>query len=196
MRDLIKKILKEDEDDGFDWTDSEINPPRNIIRDAGRRFKWSTYIPILGKKIMFYFNPEHWNLMANIRIYDIESKGHGSFGDDPHKEYTQSVLSDLENRRGNNYYSASGSVGKHPEVNGRHFVNVEDVIDDVEGFSTEAKEYTDEYKQKIEEVTQEYITKMSGLSEKYNFNTNDDVESVVVTPKGILRNQDFSRERY
>ena len=197
MKDLIKRILKE-EDDGFDWADSAVNSPREIIRDAGNRFKWETYIPILGKKIKFYFNPEFWNLMANVRIEDVGSKGHGSFGDDAHKDYQPSVLRNLTGReREQTYYSTEENLGDNESSGERTYVNVEKVIDDLEGYSVEAKQHTDEYQQQIESLTKEYIEKMSGLGEKYNFNDDYGAEAVVVTPSGdIKRNDDFPDKRF
>jgi hypothetical protein len=197
MRDLIKKILKEEEDDGFNWADSAGNPPNQIIRDADRRFKWETYIPILGKKIEFYINPEWWNLMANIRVQNIESKGHGTWDDEAHRDYQPSVLNDLTVNRERSYYSTENSLGGSEGSRERKYVDVEKVIDDLEGFSTEAKQYTDEYQEQIESLTREYMEKMSGLGDKYNFNDDYGAEAVVVQPDGsIRRERDFPTSRY
>ena len=197
MKDLIRKILKEEEDDGFNWADSAGNPPNQIIKDAGNRFKWETYIPILGKKIKFYINPEWWNLMARVRIEDVNSRGHGSFGDDPHRDYQPSVLNNLSVEREQSYYSTENNLGRAEGNRERVFVDVEKVIDDLEGYSTEAKQYTDEYQQQIESLTREYMEKMSGLGDKYNFNDDYGAEAVVVQPDGsIRRERDFPTSRY
>jgi hypothetical protein len=201
MKDLIRKILKEEEDDGFNWADSASNPPRDILDDAYRRFKWSVYIPILGKKIKFYLNPEHWNLMANIRIEDVGSRGHGSFGDDPHRDYQPSVLKDLPNittaggERERTYYSKENTVGQS-DTNRRVYVDIEQVIDDIEGYSTEAKQHTEEYQRQIESLTRQYMEKMSGLGDKYNFNDSYGAETVVVQDGQIRREDDFPTSRY
>jgi hypothetical protein len=197
MKNIIRKILKEEEDDGFNWVDSVSNSPNQIIRDAGERFKWETYIPILSKKIEFYINPEWWNLMVNIRIEDVADEGNGSFGDDPHKDYQPSVLNDLESEREQTYYSTEENLGDHESNRKIKYVNVEKVIDDIEGYSVEAKQYTDEYQQRIETLTREYMGKMSGLSDKYNFNDDYGAESVVVQPDGTIRRErDFPTSRY
>jgi hypothetical protein len=197
MKKLIKRILKEEEeDDGFNWADSAGNPPNQIISDAGRRFKWETYIPILGKKIKFHINPEWWNLMAKIRIEDVTSKGHGTWGGDPHRDYQSSVLNNLSVEREKSYYSTENSLGGG-EGNEREYVDVEKVIDDLEGYSTEAKQYTDEYQQQIETLTSEYMSKMSGLGDKYNFNDDYGAEAVVVQSDGTIKKErDFPTSRY
>ena len=201
MKDLIRKILKEEGDDGFNWVDSASNPPRDILDDAYRRFKWGIYIPILGKKISFYINPEHWNMMANIRIEDVESRGHGSFGDDPHKDYQPSVLKDLPKmttsygERVRTYYSKENALSRG-EGRERVYVDIEQVIDDIEGYSTEAKQYTEEYQQQIESLTRQYMEKMSGLGDKYNFNDDYGAEAVVVQDGQIRTEDDFPTSRY
>lgn len=192
MRNIIKKILNEND---WDWANSISNPPRDIIDEAYRRFKWSTYIPVLGKKISFYLNPEHWNLTADIHIEDVGSRGHGSFGDDPHKDYQPSVLSNLKRDMDETYYSKENTVGdsNHKE---RVYVDIEQVIDDIEGYSTEAKQYTEEYQRQIESLTREYMEKMSGLGDKYNFNDSYGAEAVVVQDGQVRREDDFPNSRY
>jgi hypothetical protein len=194
MRNLIKKILKEEEDDGFNWADKAVNTPRDILGDAYDRFKWDIYIPILGKKISFYLNPEHWNLMATIRVQNVERRGHGPFGDDPHKDYQPSVLNNLKGERERTYYSKENIVGDSGGE--RVYVDIEQVIDDIEGYSTEAKQYTEEYQQQVEELTRQYMEKMSGLSDKYNFNDSYGAEAVVVQDGQIKKEDDFPNSRY
>lgn len=198
MKDLIRKILKEDqEDDGFDWADSVSNPPDVIMRDAGKRFKWETYVPILGKKIKFYINPEWWQPIARVDVENVESKGYGSFGDDPHREYQPSPLDILERGRDDSYYSKEVNLGKNGNNRERTYVDIEKVIDDLEGYSIEAKQHTDTYKQQIESITRDYMEKMSTLADKYNFNDDYGAEAVVVQPDGTIKTEyDFPNSRY
>ena len=71
MKNLIRKILKETEDDGFDWVDDSVEKPRSILRRLRDEYGWSIYIPEVGKEISFYLNPESWNLISSVRVTEI-----------------------------------------------------------------------------------------------------------------------------
>ena len=87
MKHLIQKILKE-EFNPDDLTSPEINmSPETELEVARSKYGWRTYVPQIKKRIEFSINPESWNFSAGVSETDIESKGHGSFGDDPHNNY-------------------------------------------------------------------------------------------------------------
>lgn len=196
MKNVIRKILFEETEDRTDEYDDELTSPEISISPstelyvAHKKYSWESYIPEIGKKIIFYFNPEHWNLYANMKIEDVDEKGHGSFGNDPHKDYQKSILDNIVSDRDQSYYNKEGKiVGKGERYD---YVNVKDAINDIKGFSEESEQITKEYKQKIQQLTKEYVSKIGLLNDKYNFNSNEELDLVTVDSKGnYKRERDF-----
>lgn len=196
MKNVIRKILFEETEDRTDEYDDELTSPEISISPstelyvAHKKYSWESYIPEIGKKIIFYFNPEHWNLYANMKVEDVDEKGHGSFGNDPHKDYQKSILDNIVSDRDQSYYNKEGKiVGKGERYD---YVNVKDAINDIKGFSEESEQITKEYKQKIQQLTKEYVSKIGLLNDKYNFNSNEELDLVTVDSKGnYKRERDF-----
>lgn len=196
MKNLIRKILLEVTDDEIDKYDDDLTSPEISIspstelKIAHKKYSWEAYIPEIGKKIIFYFNPEHWNFFANMKVEDVDKKGHGSFGDDPHKDYQRSILDDLGGDRYQSYYNKEGKiVGSGDRYD---YVDVKEAVKDLKGFSEEAEQITKDYKQRIEQLTDEYVRKISTLNDKYNFNSGDELDLVSVDSKGnYKREEDF-----
>ena len=190
MKNLIKKILKEAEDDGFDWVDDSVELPRSILRRLRDEYGWSIYIPEVGKEITFYLNPESWNLMSSIRITDIGKRGHGSFGDESHPKYQKNPIEDIRptNIEGNTYWGTDNFVGAGEGSSDHYkYYNVIDAAKDIVGFSEEAKKLTEEYKRNIEALTSEYVEKIKPLRSKYNFdNRHKYIQAVSVDSKGNI----------
>jgi len=86
MKNVIRKILFEESEDMIDKYDDELTSPEISISPdtelniAEKKYSWESYIPEIGKKFIFEFNPEHWNLSANVKVEDVDKSGHGSFG--------------------------------------------------------------------------------------------------------------------
>ena len=196
MKNVIRKILFEETEDRTDEYDDELTSseisisPSTELYVAHKKYSWESYIPEIGKKIIFYFNPEHWNLYANMKVEDVDEKGHGSFGNDPHKDYQKSILDNIVSDRDQSYYNKEGKiVGKGERYD---YVNVKDAINDIKGFSEESEQITKEYKQKIQQLTKEYVSKIGLLNDKYNFNSNEELDLVTVDSKGnYKRERDF-----
>lgn len=186
MKNLIKKILKESEDDGFNWVDDVSETPKEILRRLRNEYGWSIYIPEIGKEITFYLNPETWNLMSSIRVTDIGQKGHGSFGGEPHPKYQKNPIEDIRPRniQGNSYWGTDNFVDSDDDY---RYYNVIDAAKDIVGFSEEAKKLTEEYKKNIERLTSEYVEKMKPLQSKYNFdNRHEYIQAVSIDSKGNI----------
>jgi len=193
MKNLIRKILLEVTDDEIDKYDDDLTSPEVSISPstelyvAHKKYSWESYIPEIGKKIIFYFNPEHWNLFANMKVEDVDKKGHGSFGDNPHKDYQRSILDNIAGDRYQSFYNKEGKiVGKGERYD---YVNVKDAINDIKGFSEESEQITKEYKQKIQQLTKEYVSKIGLLNDKYNFNSNEELDLVSVDSKGNYKTE-------
>jgi len=199
MKNLIRKILLEVTDDEIDKYDDDLTSPEisvspaTELRVAHKKYSWEAYIPEIGKKIIFYFNPEHWNMFANMRVEDVDKKGHGNFGDDAHKDYQRSILDDLGGDRHQSYYNKEGKIlGRGDRY---EYVDVKEAVKDVKGFSEEAEKLTKEYKLRIEQLTVEYVRKIRGLNDKYNFNSSEELDLVSVDSKGnYKRERDFEDE--
>lgn len=184
MKNLIKKILKESEDDGFNWVDDVFESPDSILKSLRDNYGWSIYIPEVGKEISFYINPETWNVMSKVNVKDIGKRGHGSFGDNPHPKYQENPLESIQ-PRGPYYWGTDDFIDN--ESDGYKLYNVNNVAKDIVGFSEEAKQLTEEYQMNIQRLTQEYIEKMKPLQNKYNFgNQHDYIEAVTVDNKGSI----------
>ncbi len=131
---------------------------------AQKKYSWESYIPEIGKKFIFDFNPEHWNSFAYIEIEDVDKAGHGSFGDDSHRDYQKSILDNIQSDRYRSYYVNNDKViGQDDRY---EYVDVKEAIKDVKGFSEESEQMTKEYKQKIQQLTKENVNKMYTINEK------------------------------
>ena len=168
MRDLIKKILKEEqEDDGFNWADSSVNSPAQVLENLELESEWVGYIPEISKQISFTVNPESSQPMASIRISNVESRGHGRFGDYTHRKYEPGTLDNL--RFGRSNWNPEGSESVGTDENRGELYNVMDVARDIKGYSEDAKQLTIEYKQRIQELTKQYAENLQSLHTQYHF---------------------------
>lgn len=197
MKNLIRKILFEESEDMVDKYDDELTSPEISISPetelnvAQKKYSWESYIPEIGKKIIFYMSPEYWNSFAYIEIEDVGESGHGDFGDDSHIDYQKSILDDIQSERYKSYYVNNDKViGQGDRYD---YVDVKEVIKDIKGFSEESEQMTKEYKQKIQQLTKEYVNKMSTLNNKYNFKGDNSISELVsVDSKGnYKREEDF-----
>ena len=193
MKNVIRKILIEESEDMVDKYDDELTTPEISISPstelyvAHKKYSWESYIPEIGKKIIFDFNPEHWNLFAKMEVEDVDDKGHGSFGDDSHKDYQKSILDNVEGDRYQSYYNKEGKIVGSGER--YDYVDVKDAIKDLKGFSEEAEKITKDFKQRIQQLTKEYVSKISTLNDKYNFNSSDELDLVSVDSKGNYKRE-------
>jgi hypothetical protein len=170
MRNIIKKILKEQEDDGFNWADSAVNSPAQVLENLELEVEWTGYIPEISKQIMFTMNPESFQPMARLSVENVEAKGYGSFGDDAHRHHQRSPLDEIRFGRSNWNSEGSEPIG---EEEGGKLYNVMDAARDIKSYSEEAKQLTLEYKQKIQEITKLYAESLKELPIKHNFNGSD-----------------------
>ncbi len=193
MKNVIRKILFEESEDTFDKYDDELTSPEISISPetelniAQKKYSWESYIPEIGKKFIFEFNPEYWNLSANVEVEDVDKAGHGSFGDESHRDYQKSILDDVERNIYRSYYSNDGKVIDRGER--YDYVDVKEAVKDIKGFSEESEQITKEYKQKIQQLTKEYVNKMSTLNDKYNFNSDNSIELVSVDSNGNYKKE-------
>lgn len=192
MKDIIKKILKEQDEDKPKFDPSKLESPeisispRTQIEYAEKQLEWVAYIPEIGKQIRFYMNPEEWNMFAKIQVTEVGSRGHGSFGKDPHPEYQESILKDMSKDRNSSYYN-----GKVIDKGERYdYVDIKDVVNDLTGFSKESEDLTREYKKQIQSLTAEYVKKMRELPDKYNFTGSGNQKAVTVDSKGNYKTED------
>ena len=199
MKNVIRKILFEESEDMVDKYNDDLTSPEISISPetelsiAQKKYSWESYIPEIAKKFIFEFNPEHWNLSANVAVEDVEKAGHGSFGDESHKDYQKSILGDVERNIYRSYYSNDGKIIDRGER--YYYVDVKEAVKDIKGFSEEGEQITKEYKQKIQQLTKEYVNKMSTLNDKYNFNSDNSfnsdnpIELVSVDSKGNYKTE-------
>ena len=202
MKNLIKKILKEETEDKWDDLKSpEISiSPRTQIEAAEKKYEWDAYIPEMGKKIRFHMNPEHWNLMAGIRVEEIESKGHGDFGRDPHKEYQPVKIGSVTDpdehpiyRDNRSYWQGKNIIHSTDatEMSRRkEFYDVKEAIQDIKVFSEETEKLTKEFKTNIQQLTKEYNQKMQEVIDSAPFNGDDTGQLVTVDKEGNYKTED------
>ena len=194
MKNVIRKILFEESEDTVDKYDDELTSPEISISPetelsiAQKKYSWESYIPEIGKKFIFDFNSEHWNSFAYIEIEDVDKAGHGSFGDESHRDYQKSILDNIQSDRYGSYYVNNDKViGQDDRY---EYVDVKEAIKDVKGFSEESEQMTKEYKQKIQQLTKEYVNKMSTLNDKYNFKGDNSISKLVsVDSKGNYKTE-------
>ena len=167
MRNIIKKILKEQEDDGFNWADSSVNSPAQVLENLELETEWTGYIPEISKQISFTVNPESFQPMARIRIENVESKGYGSFGDDAHRHHQRSPLDEIH--FGNADWDPTGSESIGDDEDRGKLYNVMDAARDIKSYSEEAKQLVIEYKQQIQEITKQFAESIGSLPSKHNF---------------------------
>ena len=201
MRKLIKRILKEETDNKWDDLKSpEISiSPRTQIEAAEKKYEWDAYIPEMGKKIRFHMNPEHWNLMAGIRVEEIESKGHGDFGRDPHKEYQPVKIGSVADpdehpiyRDNRSYWQGKNIIHSTDatEMSRRkEFYDVKEAIQDIKVFSEKTEKLTKEYKTTIQRLTKEYNQKMQEVIDSAPFNGDDTGQLVTVDKEGNYKTE-------
>ena len=199
MKNVIRKILFEESEDTVDKYDDELTSPEISISPetelsiAQKKYSWESYIPEIGKKFIFGFSSEYWNLSANLEVEDVDKSGHGSFGDESHTDYQKSILDNVEHNAYSSYYSNDGKI---IDKGDRYdYVDVKEIVKDIKGFSEESEQATKEYKQRVQQLTKEYVNKMSKLNDKYNFNSDDSIEAVSVDSKGnYKREKDFESD--
>ena len=194
MKNVIRKILFEESEDMIDKYDDELTSPEISISPetelnvAQKKYSWESYIPEIGKKIIFYMSPEYWNSFAYIEIEDVDERGYGDFGDDSHIDYQKSILDNIQSDRYRSYYVNNDKViGQDDRY---EYVDVKEAIKDIKGFSEESEQMTKEYKQKIQQLTKEYVNKMSTLNDKYNFKGDNSISELVsVDNKGNYKTE-------
>ncbi len=193
MKNVIRKILFEESEDMVDKYDDELTSPEISISPetelniAEKKYSWESYIPEIGKKFIFGFTPEYWNLRANVEVEDVDKAGHGSFGDESHKDYQKSILDDVEHDTYRSYYNNDDKIIDRGER--YNYVDVKEAVKDIKDFSEESEQLTKEYKQKIQQLTKEYVNKMSTLNDKYNFNGGHSTELVSVDNIGNYKKE-------
>jgi hypothetical protein len=139
MRDLIKKILKEEqeEDDGFNWADLSINTPRQILDNMEVGTEWIAYIPEISRQIEFSINPESDQPMARIRVRGVDSEGSGRYGDNAHKYYQPSPIDELNFGRAN-WVPDVEPIGK--DERGKDLYDVVEATKDMKSYSDGARQ--------------------------------------------------------
>ncbi len=65
-----------------------------------------------------------------------------------------------------------------------------DAVKDMRGYSNEAAQLTIEYKRQIQELTKNYAEALKQLRPKYNYESSDNVELVVLDDEGIVHDKD------
>ena len=202
MNKLIKRILKEETEDKWDNLKSpEISiSPRTQIEAAEKKYEWNAYIPEIGKKIKFHMNPEHWNLVAGIRVEDITAKGYGSFGEDPHKEHQYVKMGGTTNPEeyDRTYWRGKNIIHTTDETqmsSAKELFDVKEAIQDIKVFSEETEKLTKEFKTNIQQLTKEYNQKMQEVIDSVPFNGNGKAEVVTVDKEGNYKTEDDFEEK-
>jgi len=198
MKHLIQKILKE-EFNPDDLTSPEINmSPETELEVARSKYGWRTYIPQIKKRIAFSINPESWNFSAGIRETDIESKGHGSFGDDPHNNYEPyNLLTYTDDEYFTPYYQPKTEKLGHtiPDKGDYELYDVKDAINSLKTYSEEAEKVTVEFKKNIEKLFADYKQKINAIANNSDFSDgNRRVKVVDVDKEGNFKSERDFRE--
>lgn len=198
MKHLIQQILKE-EFNPDDLTSPEINmSPETELEVARSKYGWRTYIPQIKKKISFSIVPESWNLSAGVFEEDIESKGHGSFGDDSHIRYEPyNLLSSSDIEYFTPYYQPKTEKLDHtaPDKGNYELYDVKDAIDNLKTYSEEAEKVTVEFKKNIERLFADYKQKINAIANNSDFSDgNRRVKVVDVDKEGNFKSERDFRE--
>ena len=198
MKHLIQKILKE-EFNPDDLTSPEINmSPETELEVARSKYGWRTYIPQIKKRIAFSINPESWNLSAGIRETDIESKGHGSFGDDPHNNYEPyNLLTYTDDEYFTPYYQPKTEKLGHtmPDKGDYELYDVKDAINSLKTYSEEAEKVTVEFKKNIEKLFADYKQEINAIANNSDFSDgNRRIKVVDVDKEGNFKSERDFRE--
>jgi hypothetical protein len=174
-----------------DLTSPEISiSPRTHLKSAEKQYEWEAYIPEISRKIKFYLNPEEWNLIANVSVEKIESSGRGSWGDESHRDYSESPLDNIDGAGGSVWYKGT-VIGKGERYD---HVDIKEAINDIKNYSEEAAQLTIEYKQQIQQITKQFSEKIGSLKAKHKFNGNDSQKLVTVDSKGNMKTEeDFEK---
>ena len=175
MKNVIRKILKE-EFNPDDLTSPEINmSPDTELHVARSKYGWSAYIPQISKRIYFSINPEAWNLSAGVSEQSVESKGHGSFGDDSHPEFKEyNLINTTNDEYYTPYYNPKTEKITHLEDGDYEIYNIKDGVEGIKNYSDQSRKITIEFKKNVEK-----------LFSDYNKNIND-----------IISNSDFAGDDY
>ena len=201
MKHLIQKILKE-EFNPDDLTSPEINlSPDTELKVASSKYNWSTYIPEIKKRISFYLNPEAWNFFAGVKENDIESKGHGSFGDDSHRDYERYDLLNHTQEEKEGYYRPfynpkTEKVGYTGREQGDYeLYNIEEALNSVKTYSEEAEKLTVDFKKNIQKLFADYKQKINELTVNSDFtDVERRIKLVDVDKEGNTKSEDKFRE--
>ena len=198
MKHLIQKILKE-EFNPDDLTSPEINmSPETELEVARSKYGWRTYVPQIKKRIEFSINPESWNFSAGVSETDIESKGHGSFGDDPHNNYEPyNLLTYTDDEYFTPYYQPKTEKLAHtiPDKGDYELYDVKDAINSLKTYSEEAEKVTVEFKKNIERLFADYKQKTNAIANNSDFSDgNRRIKVVDVDKSGNFKSeQDFRK---
>ena len=201
MKNLIKKILKE-EFNPDDLTSPEINmSPETELEVAKSKYDWSAYIPEIKKRISFYTSPESWNFFAGVRESDIESKGHGSFGDDSHPHYERYDLLNHTEEQKEGYYTpfynpkTEKLAQTGPDKGNYELYDVEEAINSVKKYSEEAEKLTVEFKKNIQKLFADYKQKINELTVNSDFvDGGRRIKLVDVDKSGNFKSEDDFRK--
>jgi len=195
MKNVIRKILKE-EFNPDDLTSPEINlSPDTELRVAKSKYGWSTYIPEIKKTIGFNINPEAWNLSAGVRERDVESRGHGSFGDDPHPDFKVYNFLDYTEEGGyfTPYFTPKTKKLSHSseEEGDYELYDIKDAINSIKIYSEEAEKLTLEFKKNIQKLFADYKQKINNITVNSDFKGEyRRIKLVDVDKDGNLKNED------
>jgi hypothetical protein len=198
MKHLIQQILKE-EFNPDDLTSPDINmSPATELEVAKSKYGWRTYIPQIKKRITFNVNPESWNLSAGVVERDIESKGHGSFGDDPHIDYEPyNLLDHSADEYYKPYYQPQTEKLGHtsPDKGNYELYDIKDALNSIKTYSEEAEKVTVEFKKNIERLFADYKQKINVIANNSDFTDGERrVKLVDVDKEGNLKSEDDFRK--
>jgi len=195
MKNVIRKILKE-EFNPDDLTSPEINlSPDTELRVAKSKYGWSTYIPEIKKMIGFTINPEAWNLSAGVRERDVESRGHGSFGDDPHPDFKVYNFLDYteEAQYFTPYFNPKTKKLNHTskEEGDYELYDIKDAINSIKIYSEKAEKVTVEFKKNIEKLFADYKQKINNIANNSDFtNESRRIKLVDVDKEGNIKTEE------
>lgn len=197
MKNVIRKILKE-EFNPDDLTSPEINlSPETELQVARSKYGWSTYIPEIKKRIYFWLNPESWNFSAGVSESNIESKGHGSFGDDSHPDYESYDLLNYTEEQKEGYYTPYYNPKTvklsqtSPDKGDYELYDIKDAINSIKIYSEKAEKVTVEFKKNIEKLFADYKQKINNIANNSDFTYgNRRIKLVDVDKEGNIKTEE------